>query len=115
MKISYLSPNKNVKTFSIRNMKPTLIFTADNKPKDNLTLSEVKKKLLSDSANKIREENVIESMDYGVNGGRINPSKMKLQNVNHNRNLSYQLQNINGNGNTIFFSFSFFSYYNLNK
>jgi len=88
MKISYLSPKKNVKTFSFRNMKPVLIFTADkHKEKDNFTYTEVKKKILSDSANKI------ESMNYGVNGGRISPSKLKIQNGSLSKKLNIQFLN----------------------
>ena len=73
-------------------MKPVLIFTAD-KAKDNITFSEVKKKILSDTANKIKEENEKEIMDYGPNTGRISPSKMKIHNGSHIKNL----QMLNGN------------------
>ena len=75
MRISYFSPKKNVKTFSFRNMKPVLIFTAD-KPKDNkkehLILTEVKKKIVSDSANKMKDGNHKRNLNTQLINGKLN-------------------------------------------
>jgi hypothetical protein len=95
MRISYLSPKKNIKTFSFRNMKPVLIFTAEkNKEKDNLLNTEIRKKILNEQGNKF--ENMEKDKDKVINGGRISPSKTKIQNGSLNKKSNSHLDFSNG-------------------
>jgi hypothetical protein len=95
MKISYISPKKNVKNFSSRIIKPVLIFNTDKFKEKDLAYTEIKKKILNDSSNKI------DNLDYGLNlnlnGGRVSPPKIKLTNGGHSKHINVHLIN-NGNG-----------------
>jgi hypothetical protein len=139
MKISYISPKKNVNNFSSRINKPVLIFNTDKyKDKDrerDLSYMEIKKKILNDSSNKIdyldkdyglnnnnnynnnnKNNNYNNNLDlnFNLNRGKISPPKIKLQNGGHSKHINVHLIN-NGNGkNKYKFKYKiFFDYYKI--
>jgi len=89
MRISYLSPTitrKKEKTFSFRNTKPVLIFTAD-KPKENkkenINLTDAKNKIFSDNDYDQRKENMLtELRDYSS----YKPKNFQNENLNFLQN-----------------------------
>lgn len=100
MRISYLSPKKDSKTFSFRNMKPVLIFTADKpkenkKEKDNNNFSpDNRKKFFSQSPNVIKE-NLYTEIDYNSNKPKIISDNNKNLNFLQNGNFYiFQFQEI---------------------
>jgi len=87
MRISYYSPNKNVKTFSFANMKPVLIFTADKnkesvKDKENILTTSIKKKLIFDNNFNNKNSNGNTDLNVSSNNSNLNKCQNGIPNGN---------------------------------